>query len=91
MENTPTLDAATRLIDSFLNDLRTLVDIDSGSYTPAGVAAVADQLQPRFEALGATVERVPGEAQGPQLVARLRGEGTGRVLLIGHMDTVFPA
>ncbi|HEX6798241.1 MAG TPA: M20 family metallopeptidase [Ktedonobacterales bacterium] len=90
MENTPTLDAAARLIDSFLDDLRTLVDIDSGSYTPAGVAAVADQLQPRFEALGAAVERVPGAALGPQLVARLRGSGAGRVVLIGHMDTVFP-
>ena len=90
MENSPALDAAARLIDSFLDDLRALVDIDSGSYTPAGVAAVADQLQSRFEALGAEVERVPGEALGPQLVARLRGSGAGRVLLIGHMDTVFP-
>ena len=86
----PSLDAAARLIDPFLDDLRILVDIDSGTYTPGGVAAVADQLQPRFEALGAAVERVPGEALGPQLVARFKGSGAGRVLLIGHMDTVFP-
>jgi glutamate carboxypeptidase len=90
MPQTPTLDAATRLRDPFLDDLRALVDIDSGTYTPAGVAAVADQLQPRLEALGAAVERVPGAAMGPQLVARLRGNGSGQVLLIGHMDTVYP-
>ncbi|MFI5273920.1 MAG: M20 family metallopeptidase [Ktedonobacterales bacterium] len=90
MLSSPTLDAATRLVGLLLDDLRTLVDIDSGTYTPAGVAAVADVLEPRFAALGAEVRRIPGQALGPQLVARLRGSGQGRVLLIGHMDTVFP-
>lgn len=90
MDQTATLAAATRLIDSFLTDLRATVDIDSGSYTPAGVTQVADYLQPRFAALGCAVERVPGTAMGPHLVARLRGQGQGRVLLVGHMDTVFP-
>lgn len=91
MESTPTLQAAERLVPSLLEDLRAIVDIDSGSYTPAGVAAVADTLEPHLAALGAGVERVPGRALGPQLVARLSGTGQGRVLLIGHMDTVFPA
>lgn len=90
MESTPTLQAAECLVPSLLEDLRAIVDIDSGSYTPAGVATVADVLEPHLAALGAAVERVPGRALGPQLVARFSGDGQGRVLLIGHMDTVFP-
>ncbi|WIG61545.1 MAG: M20 family metallopeptidase [Ktedonobacterales bacterium] len=90
MPNTTTLEAASHLVEPFLTDLRALVDVDSGTYTPAGVAVVADYLQPRFAALGAAVERIAGDQMGPQLVSRLRGQGQGRVLLIGHMDTVFP-
>jgi glutamate carboxypeptidase len=76
--------------DQFLDDLRALVNIDSGSYTPAGVARVANELQTRLEASGAIVERVTGNEYGPHLIARWRGSGAGRTLLIGHMDTVFP-
>ncbi len=76
--------------DQFLDDLRTLVNIDSGSYTPDGVARVADELRTRFIASGAEVERIAGGDHGPHLVARWRGTGMGRVLLVGHMDTVFP-
>jgi glutamate carboxypeptidase len=77
--------------DQFLDDLRTLVNIDSGSYTPAGVARVADELTARFTALGANVERISDNGEyGPHLIARLHGAGAGKVLLIGHMDTVFP-
>lgn len=77
--------------DQFLDDLRTLVNIDSGSYTPAGVARVADELQARFEATGGSVERVTDTGEfGPHLIARWRGQGAGKTLLIGHMDTVFP-
>lgn len=76
--------------DPFLEDLRALVNIDSGTYTPEGVAQVADELQARYVASGAEVERIAGGEYGPHLVARWRGAGTGRALLIGHMDTVFP-
>ena len=85
------LAAAQRHLSAFLTDLRALVNIDSGSYTPAGVEQVAAYLRPRFEELGCAVELHPGRELGPQLVARRRGGGRGRVLLVGHMDTVFPA
>lgn len=84
------LEAARAQLPAFLDDLRALVNIDSGTYTPAGVARVADELQRRFEASGALTERVPTEEYGPHLVARWPGSGRGRILLIGHMDTVFP-
>ncbi len=82
--------AAQAQIENYLGDLAQLVNIDSGSYTPDGVARVADALQPRFEAAGALVERVAGTEYGPHLVARWPGAGQGRILLVGHMDTVFP-
>lgn len=89
LEPHPILATASRFVDEFLADLGALVNIDSGSYTPAGVARVADALQPRFAQHGWIVERIPGTSVGPHLIARKRGVGRGRILLIGHMDTVF--
>lgn len=96
MDTSALLDVARSQMNDFLRDLERLVNIDSGTYTPDGVALVADALQERFEASGAQVERVPGqsfegERHGPHLIARWPGAGKGRILLIGHMDTVFPA
>jgi glutamate carboxypeptidase len=68
-----------------------LVDIDSGTGDVEGGRKVAAILVPRLQALGMTVEAVPAEAPGlpANLVARLAGQGRGRILLIGHLDTVF--
>ncbi len=77
-----------------LAELETLVNIDCGSYTPVGVNRVADHVAGWLVELGATVMRLPhasaaDEAQlGDMLVGRIDGEGP-RLLLIGHMDTVF--
>ena len=82
--------------DRYLADLASLVNIDCGSYTPAGVNLVAGHATDALAALGATVERIPhtpaaGEPQlGALVIGRLAGEGP-RILLIGHMDTVFEA
>ena len=67
-----------------------IVNINSGSYNPAGVAAVADVLEPEFKAMGFTTRRIDMSAvkRGPHLVAERKGSGK-RLLLIGHMDTVF--
>jgi glutamate carboxypeptidase len=84
--------------DPYLDHLRTLVDVDCGTFIPSGVNHVADFMQARFRERGWQVDRVPhSPAEGsPQLgdlmVATLAGPGEGgrRVLLVGHMDTVFP-
>jgi len=34
--------------------------------------------------------RLPHEVYGDSLVARMRGDGSGKVVLVGHMDTVYP-
>jgi glutamate carboxypeptidase len=78
----------------FLAELEALVNIDCGSYTHAGVNRVADAVEGSLRELGATPERIhhrpSGGARqlGDLLIGRLAGEGP-RVLLIGHMDTVF--
>lgn len=90
MDMSALLEVASAQVERFLSDLERIVNIDSGTYTPEGVALVADALQWEFEESGALVERVPGKQYGPHLVARWPGKSKGRVLLIGHMDTVFP-
>jgi glutamate carboxypeptidase len=78
----------------YIRDLERLCNIDCGSYTPAGVNQVATWVAAFFEQIGAAVERRadPGGRFGDTVVATLEGEpGAGpRLLLIGHMDTVFP-
>lgn len=77
-------------LDGYLDDLRTLVSIDSGSFDKAGVDAVNDWLEERLRTIGFSVERIPEEAFGDDLLATVDGSGTGHVLLLGHSDTVFP-
>lgn len=83
--------AAEALRPAQLQLLQQVVDIDSGTGDAPGGGRVADVLVPRLEALGMSVRRVPAEAPGlaDNLVATLAGPGKGRILMIGHLDTVF--
>jgi glutamate carboxypeptidase len=87
-------EAVSARLPRFLAELESLVNIDCGSYTPAGVNRVADAVAASLTELGATVERhahQPPATESPLgdlVVGRLAGEGP-RLLLIGHMDTVF--
>ena len=80
----------------FLAELEQLVNVDCGSYTPDGVNRIATFVADALAELGAEVERTShapadGERQlGDLVVGRLAGDGP-RLLLIGHMDTVFEA
>jgi glutamate carboxypeptidase len=72
--------------------LERAVNINSGTMNFEGVRAVARLLQPEFEALGFTARWVDGAAWGRagHLLAERTGRRAGpRVLLIGHLDTVF--
>jgi glutamate carboxypeptidase len=79
----------------FLADLEAMVNVDCGSYTPAGVNRIADRCEERFRAGGWSVERRPhapadGEPQlGDLVIGTLDGAGGPSVLLVGHTDTVF--
>jgi glutamate carboxypeptidase len=77
----------------YLEDLERLCNIDCGSYTPAGVNEVASWVAGFFASIGAAVERRPDPdgRLGDTVIATFQGRpGPGpRLLLIGHMDTVF--
>ncbi|HEY3694120.1 glutamate carboxypeptidase [Phenylobacterium sp.] len=74
-----------------LDLIKAAVNIDSGTGDVEGGRKVAGLLVPRLQALGMTVETIPAEAPGlaDNVVATLQGAGKGRILLIGHLDTVF--
>ncbi|MBH2000045.1 MAG: M20/M25/M40 family metallo-hydrolase [Sphingomonadaceae bacterium] len=72
--------------------LEKLVNQNSGSLNLAGVKAVADMLRPEFEALGFAVVWKPMDAakRAGHFIATHKGRaGTTKMLLIGHLDTVF--
>ncbi|MFS1702007.1 M20 family metallopeptidase [Aestuariibacter sp. GS-14] len=67
------------------------VSINSGTMNFAGVKAVAEHLLPEFKALGFTAQFVDGSAfkRAGHLVATIEGGSGPKMLLIGHLDTVF--
>jgi glutamate carboxypeptidase len=72
--------------------LERIVNINSGTHNFAGVRAVADALAPEFQRLGFTTRFNEGSSwnRAGHLIAERRGSGTGpKLLLIGHLDTVF--
>ena len=85
------LDAAEACDPEARSLLQRLVQIDSGTDDAAGLAAVAAILTTELERLGAKVETMPAPAAaGDNVVATFTGTGKGRILLIAHIDTVFP-
>lgn len=83
---------AADLMDQYLDDLRAIVNIDSGTYNKSGVDRVAAYLQERFQAFGFTTRLERQERYGDHLVATHTGNAPDgpRILLVGHTDTVFP-
>jgi glutamate carboxypeptidase len=83
--------AAAAELDLLLADLATWIDED----TPSGDAAANDRLAAmlaaRLEEYGLRAQLVPGGEWGLYLHAALEGAGRGRVALLCHHDTIFPA
>jgi glutamate carboxypeptidase len=71
--------------------LERIVNINSGTFNTAGVLEVGKALEKEFQTLGFATRWVPMDAvkRAPSLVAEHKGTRGKRVLLIGHMDTVF--
>lgn len=76
--------------DRALALLEKAVNLNSGTMNFAGVRAVGALLRPEFDALGFKTEWVDGAPfqRAGHLVADHPGVGP-RILLIGHLDTVF--
>jgi len=71
--------------------LAEVVNIDSGTGDVDGGRKIAAILRARLQTMGFSIESVKAEADGlpDNTVATLTGTGKGRILLIGHIDTVF--
>jgi glutamate carboxypeptidase len=72
--------------------LQKLVEQNSGTMNLQGVEAVSRMLRPEFEALGFSVEWKPmaqAKRAGHLIATRHGRPGSTRMLLIGHLDTVF--
>lgn len=72
--------------------LETLVNINSGTLNTAGVEEVGRRMQTELRELGFDVAWIPMTEveRAGHIVATHKGSGKGRkMLLIGHLDTVF--
>jgi glutamate carboxypeptidase len=83
------VDSSASIADRAERELEALVGVSSPSGDVSGAqeaAAIAAALLPD----GATTERVPCSSpdHAPDLLARVQGTGTRRILLLGHLDTV---
>ncbi|GAL45435.1 MULTISPECIES: M20 family metallopeptidase [Citrobacter freundii complex] len=80
-------------LEKYIDELQTLVNVDCGTQTVAGVAQVAAVVRELWQQEeGWQTELVDlGSAVGPALLVTNKPQATQYdVLLVGHLDTVFP-
>lgn len=77
--------------ESALELLKDIININSGTMNFEGVRAVADVLMPKFQALGMETEWLDGSSfkRAGHFVAKIEGGKGPKIMLIGHLDTVF--
>ena len=96
----PALSLARKEKPALLETLRELVSIESGSRDYEGLSKLAALIAGRLQALGGKVELIDPrdvykmedtpEKIGKMVRATFTGEGSRKILLIAHMDTVYP-
>ncbi len=74
----------------YIDELGELCAIDTYTYHKAGLDELARLLAARMRGLGMDTTIIENEAWGNDLLGVMRGEGQGNVVLLGHMDTVYP-
>ena len=84
---------------AYLDTLRDLVHIESGSKDVEGVKKIAAYVAGKLRAQGGKVEVIQPtdiyrlddtpEQVGPMVHATFQGQGKSRIMLIAHMDTVY--
>jgi glutamate carboxypeptidase len=85
-------DAARAEQAAVVKTLERLVNIESGTGDAEGIAAAGAMLEGELKALGFAVTRqkAAGNVVGDNIVGRLKGRGGKSLLLLSHMDTVYP-
>jgi glutamate carboxypeptidase len=84
--------AATDEQPALVKTLEQLVNIETGTGDAEGMAAAARYLEQQLQAHGLTVTRhkAAGLSVGDNIVATTKGRGGKNLLLMAHMDTVYP-
>ncbi|CAH8242473.1 Acetylornithine deacetylase [Vibrio aestuarianus] len=79
-------------LNDYLEELRPLVDVDCGTYTVEGIEVIANNMAAKYEAMnGWSVKRINCGKAGFGLEVRNQPDAKHiDVMMIGHMDTVFP-
>lgn len=81
-------------VEESIELLEELVNIDSGTMNPEGVRQVGKVLRRELDALGLETEWIdfpPEINRAGHLVATQEGANGLKILMIGHLDTVFEA
>ncbi|MGF1878953.1 M20 family metallopeptidase [Photobacterium frigidiphilum] len=78
-------------LENYLQELRPLIDVDCGTYIKDGIEVIATQMQKKYLDMGWYVKRIDCGIAGTGIEVRNKPETSDiDVMLIGHMDTVFP-
>ena len=78
-------------LNNYLEELRPLINIDCGTLTVDGIDVVATLMAQKYLDLGWNVKRIDCGIAGTGLEVRNKPQADHiDVMLIGHMDTVFP-
>src|SRR5579862_2214495 len=73
-----------------ISRLQVLVDIDSGTGQVEGVNQIISYLQGWLQVASFSVTLHETDQYGRKLIARRRDKRRLRLLLVGHVDTVYP-
>ncbi|MGM0845223.1 MAG: M20 family metallopeptidase [Bacillota bacterium] len=76
--------------DEMLKLIETLVNIDSGSVNKAGVDQIGSQLKRKYAEIGFVIHEIPQKEFGNHLIIQHKEAEDPEILVIAHMDTVFP-
>ncbi len=88
MESRPVKEFLQTQFQNYVKDLEILTNIDSGNGDPEGTDRAAKFVAAKLQELGANIEYRTNE-RSTHLIARVKGKGTFRLLMIAHIDTVF--
>lgn len=76
--------------NEMLQLIEQLVNIDSGSYYKKGVDQVGSILKEKYEELGFVVDVKEEKEFGNNMVIQHKNAKDPKIILVAHMDTVFP-
>ncbi|WP_407269879.1 M20 family metallopeptidase [Radiobacillus sp. PE A8.2] len=77
-------------IQQILTLIERLVNIDSGSYVKQGVDEVGNILSKYYQELGFEVNVIQQQEYGNHLVIQHKNANNPKIIILAHMDTVFP-